>query len=65
MSDQFTSYVSTNLLHTLENNHMLKSMKYTHKWVTHSKHFVEPATGACTNSVDKTEYRRVSIDVIS
>jgi transposase-like protein len=53
-SDQFTSYVSTNLLHILENNRMLKSMKYTHKWVNHSKHFVDPDTGACTNRIEGT-----------
>ena len=48
----FTPYVSVNLQHTLENNPELTCMNYTHQWVNHSEHFVDPDTDACTNAVE-------------
>ncbi|KAJ0391555.1 hypothetical protein ATCC90586_010959 [Pythium insidiosum] len=51
ISDKFGSYVSTNERHTLANNTFLKEMKYKHSWVNH-KHFVDPNTGAHTNSIE-------------
>ncbi|GMG14930.1 unnamed protein product [Phytophthora fragariaefolia] len=59
MSDQFKSYVTEVLtdrrkghLYTLENNTTLKGMRYTHQWVNHSKNFMDPITGACTNRME-------------
>lgn len=52
ISDKFSSYVSANEQHTLETNAALKKMLYKHSWVNHSKNFVDPDTGAHTNSIE-------------
>ncbi|EGZ06612.1 hypothetical protein PHYSODRAFT_531350 [Phytophthora sojae] len=59
ISDQFSSYVSVNGKHTLENNKWLKGKNYTHKWVNHDKFFVDPKTGAHTNRIEGTWEVRV------
>ncbi|KAJ0404295.1 hypothetical protein P43SY_003208 [Pythium insidiosum] len=52
ISDQFASYVSSNERHTLANNKVLKHLEYKHTWVNHSKNYVDPKTGANTNSIE-------------
>ena len=63
MSDKFTSYVSVNEKHTLENNRALKKMKYQHRWVNHSENFVDPETGAHTQRIEGTWEVRLKMHV--
>ncbi|KAH9136670.1 hypothetical protein AeRB84_018301, partial [Aphanomyces euteiches] len=37
ISDKFSSYVSANERHTLENNRLLADMNYSHQWVNHTQ----------------------------
>ncbi len=54
MSDMWRAYVSVNgtKTFTLENNRHLRHMQYSHKWVNHSKNFVDPKTGAHTQRIE-------------
>lgn len=51
-SDKFSSYVSFNEVDTLENNRFLADMNYRHQCVNHKRNFVDPTTGAHTNSIE-------------
>jgi hypothetical protein len=54
MSDMFSSYVAVNKKHTIANDKALRGMHKKHSWVNHSKHYVDPVTGAHKNRIEGT-----------
>ncbi|KAH9126040.1 hypothetical protein LEN26_009473 [Aphanomyces euteiches] len=52
MSDKFASYVSSNGRHNPSTNARLSHKNFSHFWVHHSENFVDPATGAHTQTIE-------------
>ncbi|POM81031.1 Hypothetical protein PHPALM_1059 [Phytophthora palmivora] len=52
ISDSFATYASVNGKHTLENNPMLCSKCFTHRWGNHEELFVDLVTGSHTSRLE-------------
>lgn len=59
MSDKFASYVTPDEQHTLDNSPALADLHYKHKWVNHSRNFVDPDTDARTQTIEGVWETRV------
>ncbi|ETN00554.1 hypothetical protein PPTG_17999 [Phytophthora nicotianae INRA-310] len=57
-SDMYATYVTERkpkrgvLIRTLTNHPSLQDLNYTHKYVNHTEHYVEPETGTHTNTIE-------------
>ncbi|OWZ01634.1 hypothetical protein PHMEG_00026941, partial [Phytophthora megakarya] len=52
ISDMWSSYVTADGSHNIENNPYIDGMGYTHNWNSHSRNFVNSATGAHTQRIE-------------
>lgn len=64
ISDKWKAYVAgQNDEFNLSNNELLAGMHYSHQWVNHQQNFVDPITGAHTQSIESVWENRVKYNL--